>query len=69
MNIVNFFVRHQNEILQATVQHIWLVGIAMLLAVLVEALLTMFVAAVLERMGRSEGQSEMSFQGALIWSG
>ena len=35
MNIVNFFVRHQNEILQATVQHIWLVGIAMLLAVLV----------------------------------
>jgi osmoprotectant transport system permease protein len=35
MNIVNFFVRHQNEILQATVQHIWLVGVAMLLAVLV----------------------------------
>ena len=35
MNIVNFFVRHQNEILQATVQHIWLAGIAMLLAVLV----------------------------------
>ena len=35
MNIINFFVRHQNEILQATVQHIWLVGIAMLLAVLV----------------------------------
>src|SRR6202166_3575953 len=35
MNIVNFFVRHQNEILQATAQHIWLVGIAMLLAVLV----------------------------------
>ena len=35
MNIVNFFVRHQNEILQATLQHIWLVGIAMLLAVAV----------------------------------
>src|SRR5277367_930994 len=33
MNIVNFFVRHQNEILQATLQQIWLVGIAMLLAV------------------------------------
>jgi osmoprotectant transport system permease protein len=35
MNIINFFVRHQNEILQATLQHIWLVGIAMLLAVAV----------------------------------
>jgi osmoprotectant transport system permease protein len=35
MNIVNFFIRHQNEILQATFQHIWLVGIAMLLAVAV----------------------------------
>jgi len=35
MNVVNFFVRHQNEILQATLQHIWLVGIAMLLAVAV----------------------------------
>jgi len=35
MNTVNFFVRHQNEILQATLQHIWLVGIAMLLAVAV----------------------------------
>jgi osmoprotectant transport system permease protein len=35
MNIVNFFIRRQNEILQATLQHIWLVGIAMLLAVAV----------------------------------
>jgi osmoprotectant transport system permease protein len=35
MNTVNFFIRHQNEILQATLQHIWLVGIAMLLAVAV----------------------------------
>src|ERR1700732_378746 len=35
MNIVNFLVRQQNEILQATVQHIWLVGMAMLLAVAV----------------------------------
>jgi osmoprotectant transport system permease protein len=35
VNTVNFFVRHQNEILQATLQHIWLVGIAMLLAVAV----------------------------------
>jgi osmoprotectant transport system permease protein len=35
MNTVNFFVRHQNEILQATLQHVWLVGIAMLLAVAV----------------------------------
>ena len=35
MNTVDFFVRHQNEILQATLQDIWLVGIAMLLAVAV----------------------------------
>src|SRR5580704_11163085 len=35
MNTVNFFIRHQNEILHATLQHIWLVGIAMLLAVAV----------------------------------
>ena len=33
MNIIDFFVRHQREIMQATLEHIWLVGIAMLLAV------------------------------------
>jgi osmoprotectant transport system permease protein len=33
MNIVEFFVRHQREILQATLEHIWLVAMSMLLAV------------------------------------
>jgi osmoprotectant transport system permease protein len=33
MNIIDFFVRHQREILQATLEHIRLVGLAMLLAV------------------------------------
>ena len=33
MNLINFFALHQREILQATLEHIWLVGIAMLLAV------------------------------------
>jgi osmoprotectant transport system permease protein len=35
MNLLQFFVRHHNEILQSTLEHVWLVGIAMLLAVLV----------------------------------
>jgi osmoprotectant transport system permease protein len=35
MNLADFFLRHHGEILQATFEHIWLVGIAMLLAVVV----------------------------------
>jgi osmoprotectant transport system permease protein len=33
MNLAQFFVRHGDEILQATLEHIWLVGAAMLLAI------------------------------------
>ena len=33
MNLLEFFVRHQSEILQSTLEHVWLVGIAMLIAV------------------------------------
>jgi osmoprotectant transport system permease protein len=33
MNVIQYFERHPDEILQATVEHIWLVGIAMLIAV------------------------------------
>src|ERR1700689_1668416 len=33
MNLIDFFIRHQREIVQATLEHIWLVGISMLLAV------------------------------------
>jgi osmoprotectant transport system permease protein len=33
MSLVEFFLRHQREILQATVEHIWLVGVTMLLSV------------------------------------
>ncbi|MFZ0582443.1 MAG: ABC transporter permease [Candidatus Acidiferrales bacterium] len=35
MNLLEFFVRHQSEILQSTLEHVWLVGIAMLIAVVV----------------------------------
>jgi osmoprotectant transport system permease protein len=35
MNIIEFFARHQREILQATLEHIWLVATSMLLAVAV----------------------------------
>jgi osmoprotectant transport system permease protein len=35
MNLLEFFVRHHGEILQSTLEHVWLVGIAMLVAVLV----------------------------------
>jgi osmoprotectant transport system permease protein len=35
MNLAHFFVRHGDEILQATLEHIWLVGAAMLLAILI----------------------------------
>jgi osmoprotectant transport system permease protein len=33
MSLVEFFLRHQREILAATVEHIWLVGVTMLLSV------------------------------------
>src|SRR6202046_5688334 len=33
MKLIDFFIRHQREIVQATVEHIWLVGMAMLIAV------------------------------------
>lgn len=35
MSLLDFFLRHYREILQSTLEHIWLVGIAMLLAVLI----------------------------------
>ena len=35
MTLLDFFLRHQSEILQSTLEHVWLVGIAMLLALLV----------------------------------
>ena len=35
MNLAHFFVRHSSEILQATLEHIWLVGAAMLLAIFI----------------------------------
>ena len=33
MNLLDFFLRHHREILQGTLEHIWLVGIAMMLAI------------------------------------
>jgi osmoprotectant transport system permease protein len=33
MNMIDFFTRHQHEIMLATLEHIWLVGVAMLQAV------------------------------------
>lgn len=33
MSLVEFFLRHQREILQATLEHVWLVGVTMLLSV------------------------------------
>jgi osmoprotectant transport system permease protein len=35
MNLAQFFVRHGGEILQATLEHIWLVGLTMFLAIVV----------------------------------
>jgi osmoprotectant transport system permease protein len=35
MSLLEFFLRHHSEILQSTMEHVWLVGIAMLIAVLV----------------------------------
>ena len=44
MNAIQYFERHPDEILQATVEHIWLVGIAMLIAVGVGVPLGILVA-------------------------
>ena len=33
MSLSQFFARHGNEILRATLEHIWLVGVTMLLAI------------------------------------
>jgi osmoprotectant transport system permease protein len=33
MSLLEFFLRHQREILQATLEHVWLVGVAMVLSV------------------------------------
>lgn len=35
MNLAQFFERHGSEILQATLEHVWLVGAAMLLAIVI----------------------------------
>jgi osmoprotectant transport system permease protein len=44
MNLVEFFVRHWNEILQSTGEHVWLVGAAMLLAIAIGVPLGIVVA-------------------------
>ncbi|MGH9744961.1 MAG: ABC transporter permease [Candidatus Acidiferrales bacterium] len=33
MSLLDFFLRHQHEILQATVEHVWLVGLTMIFAI------------------------------------
>jgi len=44
MNAIQYFERHPDEILQATIEHIWLVGIAMLIAVAIGVPLGILVA-------------------------
>jgi osmoprotectant transport system permease protein len=44
MNVIQYFERHPDEIFQATVEHIWLVGIAMLIAVAIGVPLGILVA-------------------------
>jgi osmoprotectant transport system permease protein len=44
MNVIQYFERHPDEIMQATIEHIWLVGIAMLIAVAVGVPLGILVA-------------------------
>jgi osmoprotectant transport system permease protein len=44
MNVIQYFERHPGEILQATVEHIWLVGIAMFIAVAIGVPLGILVA-------------------------
>lgn len=44
MNLLEFFARHRSDIFQSTLEHVWLVGIAMLLAVAVGIPLGILVA-------------------------
>jgi osmoprotectant transport system permease protein len=44
MSVIEYFQRHPDEILQATIEHMWLVGIAMLIAVAVGVPLGILVA-------------------------
>ncbi len=44
MKVIQYFERHPDEILQATVEHIWLVAIAMLIAVAIGVPLGILVA-------------------------
>lgn len=44
MNVIQYFERHPDEIFQATAEHVWLVGIAMLLAVAIGVPLGILVA-------------------------
>jgi osmoprotectant transport system permease protein len=44
MSLAEFFVRHRSEILQSTGEHVWLVGAAMLLAILIGVPLGIVVA-------------------------
>ncbi len=44
MNVIQYFERHPEEILQATIEHIWLVGIAMLIALAIGVPLGILVA-------------------------
>src|SRR5579863_9019351 len=44
MNLVEFFLRHEREILQATAEHVWLVGVTMLLAIAIGVPLGVLVA-------------------------
>ncbi|HKN61198.1 MAG TPA: ABC transporter permease [Candidatus Acidoferrales bacterium] len=44
MNLFEFFIRHRNEILQSTGEHVWLVGAAMVLAIMIGVPLGIVVA-------------------------
>ncbi len=44
MSLAQFFLRHRDEILEATFEHIWLVGITMLLAIAIGVPLGILVA-------------------------
>jgi osmoprotectant transport system permease protein len=44
MSLLEFFIRHRNEILQSTGEHVWLVGAAMLLAIAIGVPLGIVVA-------------------------
>jgi osmoprotectant transport system permease protein len=44
MSVIDYFLRHGNEILQATIEHVWLVGITMVLATAIGVPLGILVA-------------------------